>query len=199
MCVDDPRLKKWAGRTPVAFFYYTHENAVWEIRDAEVNGWTMTGKVFARSREVAGLRLGVIGTHNLQNAAAAIAAADACGISPDEACRHLASFPGARRRMERIGTYNGVLILDDFSHHPSEVTASLRVLRRISSGGRVIVVFQPHRYARTRMLKDHFAGRWRGGRLFVTEIYAGPGEVAEEGVVRGVSERWLRPGREYGS
>ncbi len=183
VCVDDPRLRKWAERTPDAVTYSAQGDAVWEIRDADVNGWTMTGKVFFRSQEVARLKLGVIGTHNLQNAAAAVAAAESCGISPQEACRHLESFPGAKRRMERIGTHNGVLILDDFSHHPSEVAASLRVLKGISTKGRVIVVFQPHRYARTRILKDDFGKALAlADSVFVTGIYAGPGEVVEEGV-----------------
>ena len=121
--------------------------------------------------EVAGLELGLVGTHNLQNALGTIAAVTSCGVSPEEACAHLASFPGAKRRMERIGTYNGVLILDDFSHHPSEVAGSIGVLKSVVPEGRVIVVFQPHRYARTRILKDDFGRLSLADRVFVTAIY----------------------------
>jgi UDP-N-acetylmuramate--alanine ligase len=196
VCVDDERLRKWAERTPEAVTYSVHLPAHWEIRDPRVSGWRMRGRVFARSREVAFLDLGVIGMHNLANAAGAIAAANACGVSPEEACNHLASFPGAKRRMERIGTYKGVLIVDDFSHHPSEVAAALRVLKSAVSDGRVIVVFQPHRYARTRILKDDFGKALSlADAVFVTGIYAGPGEVTEAGVgSKLVSEAVARTG-----
>jgi UDP-N-acetylmuramate--alanine ligase len=183
VCSDDRRLRSWAERTPDAVTYSVRSPAVWEIRDARQSGWGMKARVFARSREVAGLELGLVGTHNLQNALGTIAAVTSCGVSPEEACAHLASFPGAKRRMERIGTYNGVLILDDFSHHPSEVAGSIGVLKSVVPEGRVIVVFQPHRYARTRILKDDFGKALSlADRVFVTAIYAGPGEITEAGV-----------------
>jgi len=196
VCIDDERLRKWAEKNPDAVTYSVKSPAVWEIRDPEMSGWRMKGRVFERSRELARLDMGLVGMHNLANAAGAIAAANACGVSPEEACNHLASFPGAKRRLERIGVYSGVMIIDDFSHHPSEVVAALKVLRSAVSGGRVIVVFQPHRYARTRILKDEFGKALSvADVVVVTGIYAGPGEEVEPGVgSRLVSEAAARTG-----
>ncbi|NLA61153.1 MAG: UDP-N-acetylmuramate--L-alanine ligase [Firmicutes bacterium] len=196
VCLDDELLRKWAERSPDAVTYSVRFPAVWEVRDASMSGWRMKARVFARSREVAMLDLGLIGMHNLANALGAVAAANACGVSPEEACSHMASFPGAKRRMERIGVHNGVLIVDDFSHHPSEVVAALKVLKSAFPEGRVIVVFQPHRYARTRILKDEFGKALSvADAVFVTGIYAGPGENTELGVgSRLVSEAVARTG-----
>ncbi len=183
VCVDDPRLRKWAEENPDAATYSVTSHADWEIRDAESAGWRTKAKVFVGSREVARLDMGLLGAHNLSNALGAIAAASYCGVLPEEAAFHLSSFPGAKRRLQRIGHYNGIYLVDDFSHHPTEVATALRVLKSAFPSSRVIVVFQPHRYARTRILKDDFGKALAiADYVFVTGIYAGPGEGVEPGV-----------------
>lgn len=183
VCSDDPRLRRWADSRKGAVTYSVQGPATWAARDIEASGWSMKARVFRENREVAFLDLKVLGTHNVQDALGAMAAASACGVEPEEAAEKLASFPGAKRRMERIGVHNGVLVLDDFAHHPSKIRASLSALKTAFGKSRVIVVFQPHRYARTRLLKDDFGKALAmADQVIVTGIYAGPGETAEEGV-----------------
>lgn len=105
--------------------------------------------------EVARLVLRVPGEHNVLNALAALAALEHCGVPPAEAVTPLATFSGAARRYQEIGRHDGVRIVDDYAHHPSELAATLRAAR---AGGyrRVIAVFQPHLYSRTRYLQREF-------------------------------------------
>ena len=93
--------------------------------------------------------LGVLGAHNRQNAACAVAALELAGVARDEAAPALASFRGAGRRLERRGQAGGVEVLDDYAHHPAEIAATLAAAR---DGGRLLVLFQPHLYSRTRHL-----------------------------------------------
>lgn len=98
--------------------------------------------------------LRVAGEHNRQNAACALAALEHIGVDRAEAAPALAEFSGAGRRLERRGEAGGVEVLDDYAHHPAEVAATLAALR---DGGRVLVLFQPHLYSRTRHLADELA------------------------------------------
>jgi len=182
-CSDDFRLRRWAASRPKAQTYSSRGGAVWEGREAELTGWGSRARVFRSGTEVARLELSVPGAHNVQNAVGAIAAASAAGVKPEQAARHLASYPAVRRRLERIGEFAGVLVLDDFAHHPTEIAASLSTVRAAVPGRELTVLFQPHRYSRTRLLKSEF-GKALGiaGNVLVTGIYAGPGEEAEAGV-----------------
>ncbi len=183
VCADDARLRDYAGRHPRAQTYATGRGALWEGRDARAQGWGSTARVFRDGREVASLNLGVPGAHNVQNAVGAIAAACAAGLSPDRAAAQLASYNGVKRRLERIGEFAGVLVLDDFAHHPTEIKASLEAVKSVLPGRKVGVVFQPHRYSRTRLLKEDFGKALSiADRVVVAGIYAGPGEDTEAGV-----------------
>lgn len=105
--------------------------------------------------EVARLRLRVPGEHNVLNALAAMAAVERCGVAPPEAALPLATFTGAARRYQEVGRHAGVRIVDDYAHHPSELAATLRAARA-GAYRRVIAVFQPHLYSRTRYLQREF-------------------------------------------
>jgi UDP-N-acetylmuramate--alanine ligase len=103
------------------------------------------------------LRLSVPGHHNALNATAAFAAAVELGIEPALAARALASYRGAARRLEPKGEAGGVRVLDTYAHHPTELAADLRAAREVIAGtGRVIAVFQPHLYSRTRIFAAEF-------------------------------------------
>jgi UDP-N-acetylmuramate--alanine ligase len=99
--------------------------------------------------------LALRGDHNRHNAACALAALELAGVSRDEAAPPLAEFTGAGRRLERRGEAAGVEVLDDYAHHPAEITATLEAAR---DGGRLLVLFQPHLYSRTRHLAVELAG-----------------------------------------
>jgi UDP-N-acetylmuramate--L-alanine ligase len=102
------------------------------------------------------LRLFVPGRHNALNAAAAVAAAVELGIPAEKAVDALARYRGAARRLEPKGEAGGVRVLDSYAHHPTEVATDLRAAREIAGPGRVIAVFQPHLYSRTRIFAADF-------------------------------------------
>jgi len=120
------------------------------------------------------LVIGVPGHHNALNAAAAFAAAVELGVEPARAAAALASYRGAARRLEPKGEAGGVRVLDTYAHHPTELAADLRAAREITAGsGRVIAVFQPHLYSRTRIFAADFgAALGLADEAVVLDVYA---------------------------
>ncbi|MGA7711465.1 MAG: Mur ligase family protein [Rhizomicrobium sp.] len=98
--------------------------------------------------------LKVPGRHNVSNAMAALGAARACGLSLEDAARALGEFSGVKRRLEIIGSANGVTVIDDFAHNPDKIAATLSTLHDFP--GRLLVMFQPHGYGPLRLMKDAF-------------------------------------------
>ncbi len=117
--------------------------------------------------------LAVPGAHNRVDASAALAVADVLGISLDEASKPLAEFSGTWRRLEKKGvTESGVVIYDDYAHHPTEIRASLQGLRELYPSGRITVLFQPHLYSRTKALFAEFVTSFKDAdRVLFLPIY----------------------------
>jgi len=125
--------------------------------------------------------LKVPGKHNVDNAAAAAAAAHAIGVSPEQIGMGLGTYRGVERRFQLRGTVNGVTVIDDYAHHPTEIRSTLAAAR---SGGwqRLIAVFQPHRYSRTAAFAKEFGSSFSDADVVVvTDVY-GAGERAVPGV-----------------
>ena len=130
------------------------------------------------------LRLPVPGTHNKSNASAAIKASTVCGVDSAVAAQSLESFAGTLRRFERKGEARGVLVYDDYGHHPTEVRATLEAAREFL-GRPIMVVFQPHRYSRTQALyRDFGASFGAADKIIITQLYS-----AHETPIEGVSGR----------
>ena len=149
--------------------------------------WLAEAPAAVRGEELepATLELGVPGEHNRQNAAAALAALELAGVRLKEAERVLPEFTGAGRRFERRGQAGGVTVYDDYGHHPREIAATLAAARVAVGSGRVLVVFQPHLYSRTRHLAHDLAGALTAAdAVAVTSVYA-----AREEPVEGVEGR----------
>ena len=157
--------------------------------------------VWGRDIDPVDFELSVPGEHNRLNAACALAALDLAGFDRAAAANALHGFRGVGRRLEAHGEAGGVRLVDDYAHHPSEVAATLRTARELAGDGRLVVLFQPHLYSRTRHL-----GRELGEALaladaaVVTEIYP-----AREEPVAGVSGKLVvdrlvevRPGMAVG-
>lgn len=118
------------------------------------------------------LDLAVPGHHNQTNAACAVALADWCGVDAATAVGRLRTFTGVGRRFEHRGTVGGVTIVDDYAHHPVEITATLSAARA-RHAGRIVVLFQPHLYSRTKALLRAFGEALAGADVVVvTDIYA---------------------------
>jgi UDP-N-acetylmuramate--alanine ligase len=130
------------------------------------------------------LELAVPGEHNRRNAAAAIAALALTGVARADAERVIVEFTGAGRRLERKGEEGGVLVLDSYAHHPTELAADIAAVR---NGGRVLALFQPHLYSRTLHLAHEFAVALAAAdAVCVTDIYP-----AREEPLPGVSGRLI--------
>ena len=153
-----------------------------------VRGWEL---------EPAQLELAVPGTHNRRNAAAALAALELAGVPRADAEPVLARFRGAGRRFEVIGERGGVTVVDDYAHHPSEIVATVAAARE-RTDGRVLVLFQPHLYSRTRHLAYELgAALSTADAACVTEIYQAREEPID-GVGGKLVVEALRPGLRAG-
>lgn len=127
--------------------------------------------VWKQGSELGRVRLGVPGRHNVLNALAAIALATELGVAFDRIDEALTSFRGAKRRFEMKRLADFVTIVDDYGHHPTEIAATIQTARSQHSG-RLICLFQPHRYTRTQLLRDEFGKAFEGvDELWVTDIY----------------------------
>jgi UDP-N-acetylmuramate--alanine ligase len=128
--------------------------------------------VRAEELEPVDFELALPGKHNRVNAAAAMAALEQCGVSHLEARPHVADYKGAARRFELRGDASGIRVYDDYAHHPTEIAATLATARELGAR-RVLVLFQPHLYSRTRHLAHEFGRALAAAdAVAVTDVYA---------------------------
>ena len=142
--------------------------------------------------------LGVPGEHNVRNALAATAAAAAVGVDLATAGQALAEFSGVRRRFQQLGETAGVVVLDDYAHHPTEIAATLATARTRFPGRRLVVLFQPHTYSRSRYLLEGFQRCFRGvARLYLASTYAAREEPQAGLSAQGLATRIEEPPAVY--
>ena len=142
---------------------------------AEVERVDDRGSVFTvrdgGGEALARVELRVPGEHNVLNALTALAVLRHAGVTPEDAAPHLLTFSGAARRFQYIGEHDGVLVVDDYAHHPTEIAATLTAAMQ-GGHGRVIAVFQPHLFSRTRYLQREFGRALTlADEAIVTEIF----------------------------
>ena len=156
----------------------------------------VTDRASGESRTIAGIKLPMYGQHNVQNSLAAVVVATQLGFSDDVIRKALATFSGVKRRFTKTGEANGVTFIDDYGHHPVEISAVLRAARSATHGS-VIAVVQPHRYSRLQSLFEDFCTCFNDAdTVIVADVYAA-GEQPIEGVnrdalVQGLQERGHR-------
>ena len=132
-----------------------------------------TARVLWKGRAIGKMSLQVPGLHNLLNAGAALAMGLVLGAPAAEMLNGLASFQGTGRRFELKGTVHGIRIIDDYGHHPTEVDVTLAAAKRYAGDGRLIVIFQPHRYSRTKAFMGEFARALSAAdEVVLLEVYA---------------------------
>jgi len=187
-CVDDGPVREMLPRLERRTITYGFsDRAAVQGRDPVSDGRSARCRVRYAISGVPGgtgegeIALNVPGVHNLQNALAAVAVGLDLGVSFARIAEALAGFSGAERRYERRGTAAGVTVVDDYGHHPTEIAAVLRAARS-GTPSRIVAVFQPHRYSRTRDLMHEFGPALSLADVVVlTDIYAA-GEAPIPGV-----------------
>jgi UDP-N-acetylmuramate--alanine ligase len=175
---DDPRAAALAaaaaaGRPLRVRTYGESPDADYRVSEVSVHGMTTRLTLTAPGAAPRRLTIGVPGRHYALNAAAAFATAVELGVAEPAVIGGLEAYRGAQRRMEPKGEADGVRVLDSYGHHPTEVAADLTAAREVAAGGRVIAVFQPHLYSRTRFFAAEFgAALGLADEALVLDVYA---------------------------
>ena len=193
VCADDPRLSSLTPRIERRVITYgTAEKADFRTRVLGCSHLPSDRaprsrfEVMNRGKKMGEFELHVPGHHNVLNATAAIAAGVGLDIAVPKIAEALAQFRGVDRRFQLKGQVNGVSVVDDYGHHPTEIRATLAAARQCGYS-KVHVIFQPHRYTRTRDLADEFAHAFsEADSLQVLDIYA-----ASEDPIPGITAEFL--------
>ena len=177
-CTDHPEVQALVGRITdrrVVTFGFNAQADVRAVKLTYVDGVAHFDVALQGEGEgamIEGMTLPMPGDHNVSNALSAIAVARHLGMKRDEIRAALAGFAGVNRRFTRVGVVNGVTIIDDYGHHPVEISAVLRAARQ-SSKGRIIAVHQPHRYTRLASLFEDFCTCFNEADVVaIADIYA---------------------------
>ncbi len=181
-CQDDSYLRKIAHSLDKELFSYglSHKAQVC-AKEIEIQSSQSRFNCIYRGENLGEIILGIPGRHNICNALAAIAVGLKLGIAFNSIQQALGTYQGVRRRLELKLKEKDVLVFEDYAHHPTEIKATLEALKSFSPK-RILAVFQPHRYTRTKFLIDDFGSCFRGvDHLIVTDIYPA-GELPIEGV-----------------
>jgi UDP-N-acetylmuramate--alanine ligase len=188
-CADDQGAKALAStvKTCTLISYGVDESCDLRLDSIELEAMGSRARAIWRGKVVGFIELQVPGHHNLLNAAAVLATGLNLGFPAPELLTGLSVFRGTGRRFELIGTVHGIRVIDDYGHHPTEIDVTLKAARRFAGDGRLIVIFQPHRYSRTKAFSAQFAKALDvADRAIVLEVYA-----ASEKPIAGVTSRLI--------
>lgn len=174
-CADDEGARALAStvKTCALISYGVDESCDLRLDSIELEAMGSRARAIWRGKVVGFIELQVPGHHNLLNAAAVLATGLNLGFPAPELLTGLSVFRGTGRRFELIGTVHGIRVIDDYGHHPTEIDVTLKAARRFAGDGRLIVIFQPHRYSRTKAFSAQFAKALDvADRAIVLEVYA---------------------------
>ena len=195
-CADDQGAKALASsvKTCALISYGIDESCDLRLDSIELEAMGSRARAIWRGKVVGFIELQVPGHHNLLNAAAVLATGLNLGFPAPELLTGLSVFRGTGRRFELKGTVHGVRVIDDYGHHPTEIDVTLKAARRFAGEGRLIVIFQPHRYSRTKAFSAQFAKALdMADRAIVLEVYA-----ASEKPIAGVTSRLITDAMSHG-
>ena len=199
-CADDRHLARVLPRLKRRVVTYGLDNNEAQFAGTDVELGAFGGRCLVYRHGPTGperlgtLELMVPGRHNLQNALAAIAVCDRLGIGFDRAAGALKEFPGAERRFEHHGEERGIMVIDDYGHHPTEIAAVLAAARATLKR-RLIVAFQPHRYSRTQQLMEDFGPALKeADEVVLSGIYAASEEPIPGVTVEALAAAMRRAG-----
>lgn len=186
---DDAQVMAVAKNCPSKILTYRLDQgaADYLITDIKLSD---SGQQFTLKRESESevYQIRLFGQHNVQNAAAVVVAAKSLGAAPETIKIALAEFAGTERRLQKLGEYRGVVILDDFAHHPTEIRATLQAVRQLYPDNKLVAVFHPHTFSRTKALFNEFLQCFTGvDELIVLDIYPSArekgGQISSEDLV----------------
>ncbi|MHB8421689.1 MAG: UDP-N-acetylmuramate--L-alanine ligase [Leptospirales bacterium] len=183
LCLDDPQASSLIADLSVPVLTYGFSDLADIVgKGIRPDGLVTSFSVCVKGEDWGVFTLNVPGNHNVSNALASIAVAFHLGIPADVVRDALFRFRGVGRRFTLVGEAGGIMIVDDYGHHPTEIEATLRAARQAYPERRIVVAFQPHRFSRTRDLLCLFAHAFGDADLLVlSEIY-GAGEIPIEGI-----------------
>jgi UDP-N-acetylmuramate--alanine ligase len=188
LCFDNAYVRDMASRIDRRYVSYALENhADYIARNIKSDGPVTIFDVYYRDELLGTARISVPGMHNVANALASVAVGFEVGLSFSQIAEGLSQFQGAKRRFQSKGRVNGVWVVDDYAHHPTEITTTLLGARQ-TDPKRLICVFQPHRYTRTQFLRQEFGSAFApADMLILTDIYS-----AGEHPIPGISGETLK-------
>ncbi len=196
VCLDDAHIQKLIPRFQKRFLTYgLSVQADLQAREVEFSSTSTTYRAYLQDKEVGRVTLRVPGNHNLMNSLAALAVGLEFELPFDAIADGLYHLSQVHRRFEVLGRVGDILVMDDYAHHPTEIKATLDAVNQAWPQRRKVVVFQPHRYSRTRFLYEEFTTAfYQADVLIVNDIYS-----AGEKPIPEVTAEWLVEGiRDHG-
>lgn len=190
ICLDDPEVQKIVPQIEKRFITYgTSSQSMIRGHQPRFEGGYSRFTVYKEDEALGEVCLPMPGFHNVLNALASIAVAEVFDVPFEHVRETLGAFTGVQRRFTLRGRAAGISIIDDYGHHPTEIRAVLQAARQVTSG-RIAILFQPHRYTRTKALFEDFETAFLDtDLLYITEVYP-----ASEKPIEGVTGKALRDG-----
>lgn len=173
LCFDNQNIREMVGSIERPYVTYALEHkADYVAANIVTDGPCTVYEVIYHGQNLGKVKLNVPGRHNVANSLAAVAVGRNIGLTFSQIVEGLSFFYGAKRRFQTKGRVNGVWVVDDYAHHPTEISTTLAAARQ-TNPKRLICVFQPHRFSRTKLLREEFGGAFTNADLLVlTDIYS---------------------------
>jgi UDP-N-acetylmuramate--L-alanine ligase/UDP-N-acetylenolpyruvoylglucosamine reductase len=185
-CADEPNATRICSSSDRVICYGLSEQADYRATNIDLRNFTSTFSVYQGKDKLGDAVLNVPGEHNVRNALGVIALATELGVPFDKIAKALIKFQHARRRFEIKYDSARFLLVDDYGHHPTEIKATLRTARSVGRK-RVLTLFQPHRYSRTKLLRKEFGRAFDDAdRVVITDVYG-----SNESPIPGVSGQMI--------
>lgn len=189
LCLDSPEVEKiyekLKGIKKNLVTYSVNKDADLRAKNIKMDVGGLTFDVeFKNGKKITNIKMPIFGVHNASNALVAIAIADFLKISDEKIKEALAAFNGVKRRFTKVGEYEGVTIIDDYGHHPTEISVTLKAARAVVKNHKLICVFEPHKYSRVNDLFKEFCHAFSDADyVIVSNIYSA-GQAPIEGITQ---------------
>ena len=174
LCLDDPNIQSLIPYVEKRFITYgLSSQADYTARNISIDGLKTYFNVFRFGKDLGRIRSGALGQHNVLNTLAAVAVGIELDLDFKTIADSLLQFEGVQRRFEIVSQSGELILVDDYGHHPVEIKASLKTAKEVWPSSRLIIIFQPHRYSRTKLLmKDFWSAFNDADYLFVMDIFS---------------------------